>query len=84
MVDPAYHRTVKARGAEEIAIQSLRQNYTTLRDTAGKAALIAGLGGAGGFALMMANRKKNEQSGNSGRVNKSMAKRANTSSKYFK
>ena len=85
VVDPAYRRALKASSAEDTAVQSLRQNYTTLRNTAGKAALIAGLGGAGGLALMMAaNRKKNEQSGNSGRVNKSMAKRANTSSKYFR
>ena len=68
--------------AQRKAIPKLRDNYTALRSASGKAALIAGLGGAG--ALLMANRRKNEQSGNSGRGNKSMAKRANTSNKYFR
>lgn len=79
---PANLRAMSAREVEQDALPKMRLNYKTLRNTAGKAALIAGLGGAG--ALLMASRRKNEQSGNSGRVNKSMAKRANTSSKYFR
>ena len=85
VVAPTGNRVIEMRTARRTAVPKLRDNYTALRSAAGKAALIAGLGGAGGLALMMAaNRKKNEQSGNSGRVNKSMAKRANTSSKYFR
>ena len=85
VVAPTGNRRNEMHVARRNAVPKLRDNYTALRSAAGKAALIAGLGGAGGLALMMAaNRKKNEQSGNSGRVNKSMAKRANTSSKYFR
>ena len=74
LTNPTRRRISRMNDAEQAAIPKLRANYQSLRNKAGLG-LLAGAG-AGGLALLMANRKKDEPSSGSGKVNKSMAKRA--------
>jgi len=72
-IKPTWRRMFRMGDAEQAAVPKLRASYQSLRNKAGLG-LLAGAG-AGGLALLMANRKKESSSG-SGKVNKSMAKRA--------
>jgi hypothetical protein len=58
----------------------MMNNYQTAK----KITALATAGGLGLGALALANRKKDATPSSSGKVNKSMAKRANTSNKYFR
>lgn len=73
-IKPTWRRMTRMGEVEQSSVPKLRASYQSLRNKAGLG-LLAGAG-AGGLALLMANRKKNEPSSGSGKVNKSMAKRA--------